>query len=180
MLKKQLEQIFKDFVRDYAQYSSVSRDAYMRTLQPGATVPEENQIFGDMVAEFEAKAAEYRQKADAILDAKIDEVIAEKTASPSNEAVNVITLLDARNNVTEEDIKDVLDTYGDNYQVYRSLQDIAHKIGKDFTNDHPLAEKELVLKQIKRDVDSYLTYEGIKRRGENFLSFLLENMPEED
>lgn len=56
-----------------------------------------------------------------------NEVSRRKSDAPSTEAVNAITLLNMRDNVTSGDIEAAAARYGDNYTAYKAIQEIGRK-----------------------------------------------------
>lgn len=178
-VKEQLRQISKEFMDEYSKSCAVSRDAYIKSLRPGESLPPEGKIYGaEYQKAFDDRASLYRDKVDIILGEKLDEVMKAKAKAPEADVANTIVLLSARDNVTEEDINDILSAYGDNYQVYRSLQDIARKNGSVLP-DHPLAEREAILSDTKRTFDNFISYQGASSKGNAFVEFALSTIPEE-
>lgn len=178
-LKEQLRQISKEFMDEYNIHCTTSRNAHIKNLRPGEPVPPEGKIYGaEYKNAFDERASFYRGKIDGILDSRIDEVKKAKAKAPEADVANTIVLLSTRDNVTDEDISDMVSAYGDNYQVYRSLQDIAKKSGS-ILPDHPLAQKETVLSDAKRTFDNFMSYEGASSYGNGFVDFALAMMPDE-
>lgn len=178
-LKEQLRQISKEFMDEYNIHCTTSRNAHIKNLRPGEPVPPEGKIYGaEYQKAFDERAFFYRGKIDGILDSMIDEVKKAKAKAPEADVANTIVLLSTRDNVTDEDISDMVSAYGDNYQVYRSLQDIAKKNGSILI-DHPLVEKENTLSDIKRTFDNFMTYQGVSSRGNTFAEFVLSTIPDE-
>lgn len=178
-VKEQLRQIAKEFMDEYNIHCTTSRNALIKSMRPGEPVPPEGEIYGiDYQNAFNERASLYRSKVDTILDAKLDEALKAKTKAPEADVANTIVMLSARDNVTEDDINDMVSAYGDNYQVYRSLQDIAKKNGAVLP-DHPLAQKETVLLDAKRTFDNFMTYKGASTKGNAFVEFALATLPDE-
>ena len=178
--KERLREITNDFMNEYAGYCVQSRNEYLKTLKPGTPTPSEGKIYGDaFLRSFNERADFYRSKVDALLGGKLDEIAKVKTTAPSSDVVNLLTMLSFRDNINENDIDEVMQAHGDNYQAYRALQDIAKKHNVRIYQDHPLVSQEEVLKSAKKALDSFMTYDGVSARGNSFAEFLLAELPED-
>lgn len=136
---KELKSILSQFKDSYRIACDSSRNAYMKTLSAGAQVPKEGMIYGeDRRREFESMCAGYRDKALEILNKVGTELREKATEAPSTEAVNSITLLNMRKNITEDEIDNLLTRYGDNPQAWETIVSIARDHDIHAFNDHPI------------------------------------------
>ena len=127
-INKDLKSIMSQFRDSYKSMSDASRLEYIKTLAPGANVPEEGRIYGDdRRAEFESMCQGYRAKVSDFIQGAIKDLKNKVTESPSPDAVNTITLLNLRSDVTPEEIDDLIDRYGDNVQAYKAIVSIANE-----------------------------------------------------
>lgn len=178
-VKEQLREIVREFMDEYSTTCTASRNEYIKGLRPGEPTPPEGKIYGSEYQKaFDDRATIYRDKVDSILGSMLDEVLKAKTKAPDSDVANTIVLLSSRDNVTEEDIREMVSAYGDNYQVYRALQDIAKKNGS-ILPDHPIVEKEDILSNTKRTFDNFMTYQGVSSKGNGFVEFALATIPDE-
>lgn len=137
-LRDTLRSIQKDFANDFQQTAAESREAVMKVLKPGEAAPDTGKVWGkDARAAFEERAAGYRSKAFAALDAATAAIRSDMTKAPSAEAVAVINALAARSAVAPEEIDAVLSKYGDNYLAYNAIRDIAASCGYHGVEEHP-------------------------------------------
>lgn len=163
-----LKEIIIGFSDEYRRTAETSRNDYLKTLPAGARIPVTGKIYQSEKEEaFRDRAKEYRGKADDIFDELLSEVHEAMTKAPTTDAANTISLLSSRSNVTRGEIDHLVETYGDNYQVYRSIQDIASKNGYRIP-DHYLGRQEAELGSLKHSVENVLRYETASERGDSF------------
>ena len=136
-MRSTLMSIQKEFADDFQRTAAASREEVMKVLKPGEAAPDTGKIWGkDARAEFETRAAGYRSKASAVIDATAAAIRADMTKAPSTEAVAVINALAARSSVSPEEIDAVLSKYGDNYLAYNAIRDIALSCGCRGVEEH--------------------------------------------
>ena len=155
---QELKKIMRDFLDSYKSIGIQSRDNYIKTLAPGSPLPKEGIIYGEYGKElFSDKCREYRNKAHQIVDFHLNETKRKETEAPSTEAVNSITLLKLRDDVTEKDISDLLDRYGENPQAYRAINSVAreHKILS--FGDHPISQSRENLETLSASIDKAIS-----------------------
>lgn len=156
---KELKSILSQFVDAYRIVCENSRNAYMKTLAPGAQIPKEGMIYGeDFKDEFDSMCAGYRNKALEIVEKKLSELRDKTTEAPSTEAVNSIALLNMRKDITEDEIDNLLTRYGDNAQVWKTLVSIAkeHDI-YTFRELNDLDEKVQTLVDLEKNLEKTLS-----------------------
>lgn len=140
---KDLKSIVSRFGDSFSTMCETSRNAYMRTLAPGAQIPREGILYGqDARDEFESMCAGYRAEADIILNDLASELKKKTTDAPDTDAVNTISLLKMRGDIAPDEVSDLLDRYGENPQAYRAIVAIANEKGlKEFElAKHPVDE----------------------------------------
>lgn len=175
---EKVNKIIDDFKFDFAVTSKKSREKYLMTLSPGTSIPKDNRIFDpNEVKAFQDRSMEYRAEIDNIFNDCIAEIKKAKTASPSSEAVNVISLLSSRDNVSAEELNDVINEYGDNYQIYRACQDISNKNHLGLLENHPLQTKEQNIQDLQSSIDRIMNYSDACKNADNGLySFIQYNV----
>ena len=157
-INKELKDILAKYKDSYKSICETSRAEYMQTLPAGAEIPKEGVIYGDKYkAAFESKCLEYKNDIRKIMNDTINDLKAKATEAPSTEAVNAITLLNMRKNVTKTEIDDMLNRYGDNVQAWRTIVSIA--------NDNDLHD----FRQCEVDAQ-FEQVEGLSRSLENSIS----------
>ena len=153
----QIKGIISQFKDAYRTSCEASRNAYMKTLPSGAPIPKEGVIYGDdYKEEFRSMCCGYRARADEIIDGVIARLKKVMTEAPSSEAVNVVSLLKMRNNLSIEEVRDLLDRYGDNPQTWKAISSIAndHEL---YVGNHPIYEEMKDVEGLKRSIDKTLT-----------------------
>lgn len=142
-VNKDLKSLTSRFKDGYRITCESSRNAHMRTLSPGSPMPPQGIIYGDNIRkEFESECSGYRVKAREIIDEALQDLKKKETEAPTNEAVNSITLLNLRKEITENEIDDLLTRYGkDNPQAWRAINSIAYDHGIKVFKDHPVYEE---------------------------------------
>ena len=163
---KDLKAIMSQFRDSYRSMSESSRMEYMKTLAPGAQVPKEGVIYGDeRRSEFETMCRGYRAKASDVIQGAIGDLKKVMTESPSTDAVNTITLLNLRADVTPEEIQDLIGRYGDNVQAYKAIASVANEKGvRGYNLAHPIEiairDAEDLERAIERSVSAFSAASG--------------------
>ena len=173
--KQELKTIVSQFADGYKMTAKASRDAYLKTLAPGARVPEDGRIFGDdKRSEFESACKGYRERVHSVISEYLEELHKQETEAPSPEAVNSITLLNMRQNITEEEVGRLLEKYGENAQAYKAIVDIAGAHDLHIWGAHPVSAQiegaEALEKELSREI-SLTSAEG-GHASEAFVSVL--------
>lgn len=137
-VNSELKKIVKNYYEDYDRFCKMSREERLKDLRPGEPAPKANTIYGNHRTAFDDKAADYRAKAMAIIDSEMKATNKKLAAAPSTDAVNAITLLKMRDNVSREAVSNLLDAYGDNVQAFDTIRDIAKQKGIATLREHPM------------------------------------------
>lgn len=177
-----LKSIINDFSEDFLRISEKSRRDYMNSLPAGTKIPEEGHLYTDSAkAEFLERANYHRGKADEILEAYLGYIHESMSEAPSADAVNQLTLLSSRDNITKDEIRLLAEKYGTNYQTYKAIQDVAHKHGIIIA-DHALVSQENAINHLKYNIDkslSPLSADGTSKGYYSFLSMAVDNAIED-
>ncbi len=171
---KKLKELLGEYKENWDAECRISRDAYIKTLGAGSPVPAEGMIYGEeSKARFDEKCRELSGKADVLLNEELTKLKDKKGEAPSTDATNTLMLASTRSELTEEDISDLIHSYGDNYQAYRTIQDIASKSGHRL-NDHPLAQKETAIMDLQHNMDKTLSLYNANsgHASDGYLSFV--------
>ena len=125
-IKQDLSKLYHEYIDIYNKYVDIAYKEELQKLKPGQRTPQKNGLkTNDLREKFDDKAYELRNKALDIIDTNIEALKAEKTAPPSVEATNYITLLKDRTDLTDRDIMEAMDAYGDNYSAFMAIKNIA-------------------------------------------------------
>lgn len=173
----ELKAITKEYAKDFRNICERSKEERIKSLQPGDPLPKSGVLYGDDARErFMARAAEHREKALSIVDSELAKIQDELTKAPSTDAVNTLTLLKMRNKVTSEDLRPIMEKYGDNNQVYDTLRDIAaqHNIRDYAYESNPLREQAEKLNGLKSSLNNNLRIDRAEKgyATDGFMSLL--------
>ena len=134
-----LKAIFSQLQDVYNTTSVASRNEYLKTLAPGSQVPEEGLIYGDENKdEVRSMISGLYDRALEILNTYKEKLVEEETAAPEENVVSAISLLSMRETTTLEEINHFLDMYGENYQAFKTIVDIANRHKIRIVETHPL------------------------------------------
>ena len=154
-LNKELKGLVDEYKRSYEILRQKSEDGYKATLQPGQTFHAQQGFYdAGSKEEFAAICKNLREKAHALMDSAALEIMAENTKAPSTEAVNVVTLLNARQNVSADEIDQLMTKYGhDCPMVYKALHEKAESLGYHDFKQHPIVEAAENMEMLNSTID---------------------------
>lgn len=158
-INQELKKIVNDYKSSYEILRQKSETKYKNSLQPGATFHARPGFYYDEDrAAFEEVCDSLRKKAHAIVDGAALEIMAQNTAAPSNEAVNVVTLINSRQNVSAEEIDQLMTKYGqDCPMVYKALHEKAQSLGYRDFKPHPITEVAENIERLSGTIDSSIS-----------------------
>lgn len=155
---KELKSIISQFKDSYRIACDSSRNEYMKTLSAGARVPKEGILYGnERRQEFESMCAGYRDKALALLNKVLSDLHDKMTEAPSTDAVNSITLLGLRKNISQSEIENLLERYGDNPQAWNTIVSIARDHNISSFGDHPIEGQISDINDLSRSLERVLS-----------------------
>lgn len=154
-INKELKGLVNEYKQSYEAIRQQSEAKYKTTLQAGATFHPKNGFYYEEDRQaFNAVCDRLREKAHGLIDKAALEVMAQNTAAPSTEAVNVVTLLNARQNVSADEIDQLMTKYGqDCPMVYKALHEKAQALGYHDFKPHPIAEEAENMEAVSRIID---------------------------
>ncbi len=154
-LNKELKGLMGEYKRSYEQLQRQSEAKYKTTLQPGQTFHAQQGFYdAESRAQFSSICNDLKEKAHALIDKAALEVMAENTKAPSAEAVNVVTLLNARQKVSPEEIDQLMTKYGvDCPMVYKALHEKAESLGYHDFKPHPIVEAAENMEMLNSTID---------------------------
>lgn len=127
-LKDELFRLYDEYLESYLIASDIAYDIKLRGLKAGEVAPKKSGLyFDDNRQRFNEKAEDLKAKALKIINKALDEIVKFKTAAPSTDAVNYLTLLKSKTKITEEELNNALTTYGENYAVCKAFFDLAEE-----------------------------------------------------
>lgn len=163
---KELKGIVADFMDRAAEAAKKSHDDYLAALPAGEQnvhIPSAEQILGSERPLFAEYCKELQAKVDAVI-APLEKAERDiRTAPPTSDAVAVITLLNTRTDITEDEITELIERYGDNYQAKRALINIANRNGIRGLDD-PISKYSDTMETLSRSLRSWLTLDTVDRK----------------
>ena len=163
--KTELKSIISQFRDTYNRMSEQSRKNKMNNLEPGAVIPAKGNLYGEEALEqFKSYAESARIRMGHVLDEAETELKKKMVEAPSDEAVNALTVLKMRNNVTQDEINGFLENYGDNYQAYKAIASIAFEKKLNTWESAKVNEIDATLEKmvdLRRNLENTLAYSDI-------------------
>lgn len=130
-IKKYQNEIIKlnqEFADRFHKAAEKSRLEAMEGLKPGDTVPKTGIIYGDANRRFfEQEAGKIRDRGYAVIERARADLQRQITEAPKQDAVNAVAMLAHRTSITRQEVENLLQVYGDNYQAYQAIKDISAK-----------------------------------------------------
>ena len=153
--KKKIAEINAKYCEAYRKCYDAAADELRQGLTPGSKFPAIQGITTENQRNImREKAADLRAEAMVEVNKIRDAVIAEKTAAPSEDAVRFLTLMSMREHVSQEEIDEAVNAYGDNYSATRALNKIAREHGC-VPHDHPVERMAEVVGSLEKSVSRY-------------------------
>lgn len=120
----------------FTKHAEASRQEHIKELPAGAPLPKANTIYGsEHLAAFREEAEEIRSQAFAAIAEEREKVQKQMADAPSSEAVNAISLMKLRTDLTPDDVSNMLSAYGDNYSAHKAIVSVASEAG--VRSDYP-------------------------------------------
>ena len=157
-VKDQLKENYKAFATEYKNDLEASYRKKVASTKPGEPAPGRG-LTDQEVKAFKLRVNVYRKRAEAIIANVKDQIAADVTAAPSDEAVNYITLLSHREHISPYEIEFARNSYGRNFACYAALQETAEKNGI-YIENHPTREALDAIRSFEKCNNDY-TYETI-------------------
>lgn len=127
-LQKDITALNREFADRFHKTAESSRREAMEGLKPGDPIPPTGRIYGEANRRsFENEAAKIRSRGYALIDKAKADLQRQIAEAPKQDAVNAVAMLSHRTNVTRQEVDNLLQVYGDNYQTYQAIRDIAGK-----------------------------------------------------
>ena len=157
-VKDQLKENYKAFATEYKNDLEASYRKKVASTKPGEPAPGRG-LTDQEIKAFKLRVNVYRKRAEAIIANVKDQIAADVTAAPSDEAVNYITLLSHREHISPYEIEFARNSYGRNFACYAALQETAEKNGI-YIENHPTREALDAIRLFEKCNNDY-TYETI-------------------
>lgn len=126
-LKERLKKNYRDFTDDYQRSVEASYKKQLAKLRPGETAPTVKRLVGDDRKAFEERVKKYRHENEQIVKDAENSIAGALSAAPSTEAVNFVSMLNLRNDLTQSDIDAAIAKYGNNYSAYAAIASIGQR-----------------------------------------------------
>lgn len=154
-VNKALKGIIAEYQDSYNILRQKSEDKYKTTLQPGAIFHQQNGFYYDEDRQaFQEVCNKLSAKAHGLIDDLAAEVIKQNTTAPTTEAANVVAIINARKEVSADEIDQLMTRYGhDCPMVYKALYEKANSLGYRDFKQHPLVEEAENLAALSKVID---------------------------
>ena len=127
----EIKNFINELKQDYSKISDTSYAEYVKNLPIGSPTPKRGVIFGDTYKKaFSERAEAYKQKTIGLIDDEINDLRKKTTATPTEDDVRTLQLLNMRTSLSNEEIESYADRFSSSEVCYRTLKDIAAKSGK--------------------------------------------------
>lgn len=124
-----INELLDYYTGSYKNLKNAAKEQFIKSMMAdgmsGARIPDDVPLSDEMQQEWNDVVQSIRYEITDIINTRYDTIKKAISDAPSTEAVNTITLLNMRKNVTEEDITALMERYGKNPQCYYALRDIA-------------------------------------------------------
>ena len=159
-INKKISEAYNHYAMRFKQIKQDHKENYIKSLAPGAMIPNDSVIRLD---------GEYREEAEKLCSdtqrevleqlTRAKELIADEvTAAPTTDAVNIVSLLNLRADLNQEELDAMYTKYGDNVQIYKALGDIAHKHNLIVNYENRLEEQNERIDNLIRNAKSISVY----------------------
>lgn len=175
-----LKEIMREFNNSYDTFVNAYYTNYIKDLNPGTPLPPKDRIYTDMGKErFNNEVvSKYRKMVSDIFDDAMRDTHKKLTEIPDADVSTMITMLATRNNVSEEEIYQLIDAYGSNHQVYKALQDVAKKNNINVADDD-ISNRLDELESLKVSIDKAISLNiNGQTNGRGYCDFLHEPIDE--
>lgn len=162
----ELNATITDFLANYKTACATSRTKYMENASAGSYIPPAGRIYGQAEREnFQADCSKYRQRISNILKPVLDDLGAKESEAPTQDAVNMVGMLRARETVTPDEIGRLINRYGDNPATRNTLVQIAQKHKIYDYNYHPVTDQITAVKELEDCINRQLNAPEILSKG---------------
>ena len=156
-LNKDLKALVNRYKQDYEIARKASEDRYKTTLKPGEVFrAKQGFYFDDDRQIFKEKVADkLKAEAHELIKLAALELSTLNTKAPDTEAVNVLSVLNARQNVSADEIDELMTKYGlECPMIYKAMREKAESLGYHDFKPHPVSEKAEDMDAFSRVIDS--------------------------
>ena len=124
-LKKELSTTYHAYCDDYKRALDNSFSKKIKELKPGEVAPKKSLFYQEDIDGFSDVVHKYRERGRELIEDALKRIREKKTDAPDSDAINFLTVFRTKKNVSEADIMDALERYGDNYSMFCALRDFA-------------------------------------------------------
>lgn len=171
-----IKKILRENANDYKESCHRSREDYIKTLRYGDQIPKEgNKFYNNTDREaYRERCLNRQREARKILASETAALKAETVKAPDAEAVSILSLMAIRSDLTEQELVNMMDKYGSNYQTAKTIHSLAndHKFRNVPTN--PIDDQLERIENLDRTLESCLSIDSAEKghTSDGFISFL--------
>lgn len=154
-----LKNLVASFKENYDIAVRKSEERYKTTLQPGQVFQRRDGFYSDADrTAFEKVCTSCREKAQGIIDAVKTDLVMKNTAAPSNDAVNMLAVVNSRQDLSENELDQLMTRYGSECpMVYKALHEKARSLGYHDFKQHPITDAAEKIEQLGAIIDRTMT-----------------------
>ena len=183
-LKRKLREILEEYAEKAEFFKETAKETKLKNLGNYQTVPGDNYLRSftpEDAAAFEEAIKPLKESGILLVAEYLEKIQKVRTEAPTSEAVNYVSMLKLKKDITEKDISNAVDVYGNNYIVYESIAAIAHD-NEIYIDDNPLDSIEESIERIYDDVKK-MSAKDAERQTKVSIQFALmlfdESIPDE-
>lgn len=159
---RNISEAYKHYAFRFKQIKQAYKENYIKSLAPGAMIPNDDfyRLDGEYRAEAEKLCSDTQIKVLEQLTRAKELIADEVTAAPTTDAVNIVSLLNMRADLKQEELDAIYTKYGDNVQIYKALGDIARKHDLNVNYENGLEEQNERIDNLIRNAKFINVYEA--------------------
>lgn len=174
-LKVTLKDLYSQYAQAYKTGCDLAYKKNLSELKPGERTPEKLGLYyDDYKTSFAEKASKLKAEGLEAIKKARSEVKTMKTDAPSTDAMNYISYLRTKKDLTEYDIEDALERYGNNYAAYNAIKDLGEERKVFFAQESILDPITRGLDNLESNFEKFGVYHAERHGGisDGYLSFV--------
>lgn len=182
--KETIREIVNEYLEKTEKATAVSKDNKLKGLDPYDRVPEEETLKLMTPAEkdsFNNEIMPLKEKGIFAVNDLLEKIETKKTEAPTTEAVNYVSMLKLKKDISDRDIESAINKYGNTYIVYEALQEIAAD-NNILVPDNPYENIEESIESVNKVIRS-MNANNVATQSRGSINFALmmslETLPDE-
>lgn len=153
-LKSDLKEIYTEYNKVFEKRQEENYRDHINNMDPYERIPKKDElpIKGTARDNLQSDIVDLRKKGASVIESAFDEIKTFKTQAPDPNAYNYISMLKLRKDLTESDIDNAMEIYGQNYSCYKALEDLANERRIPLNYHNPTDEIEEALTMAQNNI----------------------------